>query len=413
MRALIFESNWQGGHYLQHVAVLAQALRGLGVEVVLALPAPAPSGEPYRVHIAPLSGASIDCSLPDVMPLSFRQRAVRKAGLLRDAIARHAPDWVYLPSGDGVMQVIALRHATLRRVIPRGVGAETLINNGAIAYPQVGLRARLRVRASWALARSGPWTQLHCIDPLVYEHQRRRCRGAAATRVLAMPEPIEPMPALDRAEARARLGAPSDARIIASAGRMDSRKGSDLLIRAFLRMPRAADDRLLLVGPVDAAVRDLLAGEARAAVESRAILVRDAFVSDEELLATFIAGDVVAVPYRLSHTSSGIATRAVAAGRPVVGPDRGFLGTMIERFGLGAGCDVENLDALGATLRRMLDAAPGWSPPESARRLVAYHTIANFQAHWTRRIRAALESGDSPALRSWEWANGLSGDLAQ
>ena len=63
-----------------------------------------------------------------------------------------------------------------------------------------------------------------------------------------IPEPVEPLPQLDRREARRVLGVPTDGRYLAFMGGVDPRKGVELFVSAFARAKLADHDRLLFVG---------------------------------------------------------------------------------------------------------------------------------------------------------------------
>jgi glycosyltransferase involved in cell wall biosynthesis len=109
-----------------------------------------------------------------------------------------------------------------------------------------------------------------------------------------------------------------------------------------------------------------------------------------ELQTALAAMDVVCTPYPAHIGSSSIVLRAAAAGRPVVGSDTGWVGETVRRFSLGRVCDVRAPGALARALADALDATSSYAMTDAARRLVAYHTVENYQAHWTARLRERL-----------------------
>jgi glycosyltransferase involved in cell wall biosynthesis len=336
-------------------------------------------------------------------PLAYARDALRQ---FTDSIHRAGPDFVYVPSADGLSQMIGVARATGRRVLPRGTHAEALMLRGSFAYPSAGWRGRLKERLSWAAATAAPWSLLHHLDPLVYERAVAR-RPALAARMRVMPDPVEPPTGADRREVLTRLGVPADGgRYIGTAGLLDARKGVDLLIRAYADARRAgrlrADDRLLLVGRHDPAIAALLAGDYRDLVRSGHVQSVDRVVGAEEFVDAIGAMDVVATPYPRHIGSASIVLRAAAAGRPVLGGTFGWIGWAVSRFGLGRTVDVADPAAFADALVLSLEESPEYHPPAAARRFVDFHTPDNYHAHWTSGLRQRLGLPQAANLVTWE-----------
>jgi glycosyltransferase involved in cell wall biosynthesis len=273
----------------------------------------------------------------------------------------------------------------------------------------------LKAFASRAAVARGPWSVLHHLDPLVYD--RLRARGEPRSRLergmRLMPDPVEPPSGATRAEVLARYGLPDDgARYIGTVGLMDIRKGAHLLVRAFAAaasdaLPPAErlreTDLLLLAGPQDATVRALLTGEFRGLVQSGRIRCLDRVLSAVEMADVLAAMDLVCTPHARHVGSASIVIRAAAAGRPVLGSSFGWIGYVLDRFGLGSTVDESDPGRFARSLRPALDASSDFRVPAAAKRFVQFHSPQNFRAAWTANLRRRMGMPPAPGALTWEW----------
>jgi starch synthase len=186
----------------------------------------------------------------------------------------------------------------------------------------------------------------------------RRCYNVPAGKIAPIFNPIDlrlwpPVARHEREEARAALGIPPGARVVAWHGRVEiHRKGLDLLVAAWEAIRRTRAGRLLLVGTGrDApALRALLANGA-------GIHWIDEYVTDRALLRRHLAAaDVYAFPSR-NEGFPMAPVEAMACGLPVVGADAPGVADI-----LGAGPDaagtvvpVGDAESLAQALGRLLD----------------------------------------------------------
>jgi glycosyltransferase involved in cell wall biosynthesis len=205
----------------------------------------------------------------------------------------------------------------------------------------------------------------------------RRAPGRPA---LVAPHPVLPAAApFSRAAARQRLGV--EGPLVLFLGLVRRYKGLDLLLDAAPEIVRSTGARIAVVGEVFPDARDTLRRVASSPVRDR-IWVHDAYVSEEEMDLWLAASDVVVLPYR-AISGSGIAARAIAAGRPMAASAVGGLkdavvpGVTGERFAPGDAAALAC--AVQVVLARGVDAyAPGLA--EAASRF-----------SWSRYIDALLE----------------------
>jgi len=397
MRLLVIEHS-HAGHRFPYLRMLLPALCELGDQVTLAIPKDSIDTDEYRSQLAQFEDRLL---IDPWLPSHAHRPMWHKPAEVREAISRSHADYIYVPHADGYAQVIGLRRSLGLPIIPGGVEVEGLLMRGAFAYPQPGLKASAQAALSMRLSMHGPWDRLHLLDPLVYNAMKAR-GGAAADHISLLPDPVPPKLNVSRKEARRRLGLPEAGRYVVSAGALDSRKGTDLLIRAFKQIKRADNDRLLLAGRLAPDMRDLVDHECKKLVASDRVIVLDRFISDEELNLAITAADVVCTPYRRHIGSASIAIRAASAERFVLASDYGWLGYIVPQFGLGRVCDAESVDVLAGELASALDDAPSHRWSESARRFAAFHSEANFVATWTARLRERLGRPCDEQRMTWD-----------
>jgi len=400
-KCLIFESDVTG-HRLQHVHHLAYALLAVGCEVAVALQTDAREHDEFRVHLAP-----IESDFQLLAQLDSRQQkdffsVSRRVDELVDAIGLVKPDWVYVPYADTLTQVAAARCILRGRRWLRHVPIEGQVMRGRYAYPSRGLKQRLGSATTRWLTQRSPWRVTHLLDTLVYNNLQGTSR---TTEYRLIPEPVERLPDINRAEARRALGVPVDGRYVATVGGMDPRKGIDLLLAAFARARLRADDRLLLVGKMNQPMRELVARDyGRLGAAGRLQMV-DRYVSDFELGCGFLAGDVLVTPHPQQVGSSGTMVRAAAAGRPVIASDYGWVGWVTEKFSLGKSVNVRDLDAFAAAIETALERPPEARGSEAADRFRRYHTVENQKAHWLVSLgrERGVDLGEFATRVEWPW----------
>lgn len=405
MHVVLFEPNYHG-HRLVHIRRMLPTLASLPVKITLVTGAASRGSREYQDQIAPLEHLLTLHEQP-AYPLDDGAAYIKRAALEASRVVRTLrPDHMYVPYADGTVQHMGMRRLTGRFPVPRGVELEGLMMRGEFAYAQSpGLKARLR-HAAWIQAvAASPFRTIHHMDPIIAEAMRARS-SSLASRVRLIADPVEAFGPMSKAEARRRLGVPTDGRYIGCVGYQDTRKGIDLLIRAFIQADLPPSDRLLLPGGQEKPVKALLEGEAAPAVASGRIIPIGRYISDEELMISIAALDVVATAYppNAGHVgSSSIVIHAASQGRPVLGTEHGWVGQTIRRFGLGDTCDVLHTDMFARAIRASLDRSMTYRQGEAGRRFAEFHRPENFVASFLRRLRERLNLPQPQGLRDWSW----------
>ena len=194
-------------------------------------------------------------------------------------------------------------------------------------------------------------------------------------------------------------------RYVVTTGLMEPRKGIDLLLGAFARAKLQQDDRLLLIGRMHQAIRDLISHDYQSLLNAGRIVVVDRYVSDFELGCGFMAGDVLVTPHPGQIGSSGTLVRAAAAQRPIIASNFGWVGWVTQQFELGVSVDVTDQMAFASAIESTLSNTADWRRSEKAARFCQYHTVKNQKAHWLVSLARdrGLALGDLANRLDWNW----------
>jgi glycosyltransferase involved in cell wall biosynthesis len=164
--------------------------------------------------------------------------------------------------------------------------------------------------------------------------------------------------ALDRDEARRRLGLGETDVVFLAFGQVRAYKGIPDLLEAFAALD-VPNVRLVIAG---GAMDSMLAASIRReAARDPRVVTHLAHVADEDVRGFFEAADWIVLPYR-DVLTSGTALLALSCGRPLIAPRRGCLADLGDDEGvLGYEPDVPG--ALGAALAQATRLDPNaWRP---------------------------------------------------
>ncbi|MBX3390989.1 MAG: glycosyltransferase [Phycisphaeraceae bacterium] len=407
MHVVIFEPCPRG-HRFTYVKHVISALAPLPVRISLATSPGAAQCETYPEQLAPLASRfEMVERYPEADPTGKLGFAWNTAASLARAAADLRPDHIIAPSSDGALEMLGARRLALLAPALARTELEAMVMGASWVYLDRGSMSRsarrwAKRRAWAALLGATSLKTLHIIDPLLMRSFRALTPSIAARTVLS-PDPVEAIPHVGKAEARRRLGIEESGRLISCVGRLDERKGVDILIRAFLAASLSSDDRLLLVGTHMPEIRSLLEGEAADLVRSGRIISRDGYVSDEQMVLSIAAADLVGVTYRRHLGSASILIRAAAQGRPILSSDLGWPGETCRRFALGTACTVRDQDNVTRSLREALEASVQFTPHPAAKRFVKFHSIENAHACWAERLRRRLDIPTPVPPLTWDW----------
>jgi glycosyltransferase involved in cell wall biosynthesis len=203
-----------------------------------------------------------------------------------------------------------------------------------------------------------------------------------------------------RAEAKRRLGYEPDDLVVSEPGYVEPRKGTAILNQLAARMPEY--EFLVAGGPASDAYREYFEEIRRNAPDNLRVTGR---LPEDEFHTTFVASDLVVLPYRETEqrgvvntlNQSGILNRCTTYGNVLVTSDLEYFGTMNEEWGClhlvdfedveTAVDEIEALLADGAERDRLVEAARAYAEANS------FDSVARRHGEIYRRL---VESRSSP-----------------
>ncbi|MEO1525424.1 MAG: glycosyltransferase [Planctomycetota bacterium] len=298
-------------------------------------------------------------------------------------IAEHSPDQVVIPTADGMatMAGAPFLASIENRRTPIHVG----LMIGRRPSSELTRSRRLFNEVKWRSIRRAPFRHVVLMDPRAWSELE------AADELLLGPDPVPALGERHREEARRQLGLDPNSKWVVSAGNQDERKGVPELIKGFCHIDRPPSHRLLLIGKCSAAVQSVLS-DVSSHPNFDQIEVRDQFVSEEEFVSSIVAADVVAALYRNTMRPSGIVSRCITWGIPVLARDAGWLRWAVNTFQAGWRTQPNDLDALSSALENALKSSDRFQVSAAAKAFGEFNSESNYQALW----RGLVEGTDVP-----------------
>lgn len=399
MKVLVFEPSHRGHRY-QYVKLLISELLTLDVDITLASSASAFRSEEYGVHLASFetSFERYEC-VPIDRSNVWRAAKSTLTSYLTTCTAVQ-PQHSYITVGGGLTQLLGCKTAlSLQAALNAPI--EAVHFGGGFGYQSEGnWMTTAAVSLKRRLSLMAPLERYLHVDPWQLDDLCRK-NPAFASRSALLPDPVVPL-AISKNEARRELGLPLDCTILGCAGRMDRRKGIDLLIESFAKaVPRLPDDvRLLLFGKFTAQVMEVLLAQPQHVQDK--IIRRDRLLTDREFDLAIPAMDVVCAAYVNHPGSSAIVLRAMAAERPLIGSSRAWIGRIIPLLKAGITCDVSDQESLQNALLQVGEIGTMYKPSSAMKRYLQFQTASNFKATLTSLLRTRLGLPPHPDMISWQ-----------
>lgn len=341
----------------QYSAELLPALAGdYAIEAIVADDAPEPQAPPGVAvrRLAALGGARYDARIyqlgnsPDHAAIFAESERVPGIVVLHDIALQHLQLWRALRGGPAA--AADYRAEMARRYGATGAAAaEALLHNRlpAVPYAAIPLCERAVERAGATIVHSR-----YARDLLL-----RHCPGAT---VAVVPHGVPILPPGDRAAARAALGLPPDAFVVAAAGNLIPEKRLEVALRAFARALFGLPEAVFVVAGAASPHHD-----PRAFARARGLepVVRWlGRVEPATFEATLVAADLcVNLRWPTGGETSGSFLRMLAAGRPTVVSDAGSFAETPDDACLKVpvGGEAEEAAIVRAILRAARD--PAWA----------------------------------------------------
>lgn len=254
-----------------------------------------------------------------------------------------------------------------------------------LAASNWSLDRRLKFPGFQCLLRDGWWRQLLFVDEFLAAELQS---ASPAAPIYFLPDACPPGYDLDSGAARAGLGIPPDRKVMLFYGTGARRKGLHLAVEAMLQLPPKSSAFLLCAGQ-QSPTGETAAGLAQLARQKRAQLF-DRYVSVDEEKMCFAASDVVLLPYLNHFGTSGVLSRAMAAGKPVIVSDEQLLGRLTRERQLGIVFSSGNAMALSQCIQRMtqLPTRDAAGFVDAARRYAKAYSREAFRTALLRSLSA-------------------------
>jgi glycosyltransferase involved in cell wall biosynthesis len=170
-------------------------------------------------------------------------------------------------------------------------------------------------------------------------------------RFFYLPDPYFEYKIIDNFDFRARYNIPKDNLILLQFGNMDERKNNENILAALNNIDEdlALKISLIIVGKFKEGylekIKNLIPYNSKYQT-----IIKDEFVSDEEMESTFIQSDVILRMNINFFGSSGIVGQAANHNKPCIVSDSGVMAEQVEKYRLGKIIDPYDINAIKETI---------------------------------------------------------------
>lgn len=400
MRVLVCEPNVPRP-YLEYAALTALAARAVTSDVTLCISRDARGTASYDRYVRPLEGrvtvrADIDAPRrrsESRLPARLCNRVAHWVFLHRHLRALR-PDYVILPSGDRVANMLAL----LPKAVTTGADIEIVLHTSVVGQPgALSVEGRLRAQL---IPRAPTVARFHFTDWTQYAEARRRYPSLSRKFRLA-PTPVPMADLLGREDARRALGLPVQGRLVAFASQEPLQEMRPLLeLYANHQLPD--DWRLMAVGPMHPGVSEYIETELRhQRRDGRVILLEDT-AEDVAVFKALSAADLVVGRLTPVPGVSTTCLRAVVSARRFFSASTPWI-DMMASLGLGDSFTESSRDAFQGKFKRAVEQSRTPINPELVRRIRRFHSVEHFMEAISDRLRARMGLRGGAAGLTWDW----------
>ena len=323
-RVMIFEPLLTG-HRALYVQTLITYLSELGREIVVVLPRHGRATKEFATVLEPLSHiAQYEFTIPSI-EREGPQRLKQVRALVR-SVRENSPALVLIPTADYLAQWCVCLWCLAWA--PQFWSTQLHVNLIALpfGYPVESFRDVVKRLAYGVLLAIAPIRRTTTIDEI--NLQASWPVVPKVTRMRYAPEPI-PVPKIPSKELeRQRLHLPADRALIGVVGMIDDRKELGLLIAAAKRPEWPSNLVVVLAGPIATASRKRISESDL----GERLVVRDLFLSEEEVMRYIKALDCLWLVYRGHRGPSATLLKALALGTQVVAQQEGWIGVVAQKY---------------------------------------------------------------------------------
>ena len=338
MRTLIFDSSVSGHHleYLHHYYM--EAIGHTDEEYVIMVPNDFIKVKkeyewPYSSNISFVYIPEEDEKL--LKETNFYKLGWNTSKILQRAVRKIKPDRVLLTM---LMQFIPF----IIFLLPRNVRVRGIMYK--IYLYEEHRMGKLRLAAErlrfWLAARSSKIEKIFVLND---EDSTRTFNSLYSTsKFRCLPDPVPSVDFSKVKSVRENIGISSDERMLLHFGGLDGRKGTLDILNSIISSKEGELDNICFVfaGRINKNTRDKFYELLNVAKTKAKILVFDKFCSYDFLCNLCYSCDVILMPYHLTNLSSGVLGYAALFHKPVIGPDNGLIGKLINKYHLGIATSI-------------------------------------------------------------------------
>jgi glycosyltransferase involved in cell wall biosynthesis len=397
MKVMIYEL-WESGHRYHYVRELIIALSEITQDIILVTSFSAAQSGEFHTHLEDIHNLFL---LDDEYQKCCPEKEItlwESSGYFIKAVKKHNPEHVFAPTANGMIQFLGIRCLL-------GFGRHLSSTEIEIMLMSGGVFQGWRDN-TWGMLWRLFTKRVNCkVIHVLYPLQKKVYNSHTlkiAEEILLTPEPVSTSINNGKEAARKKLGISITGQYVVAVGGIDKRKGADFLLEAFFKIETNEDIKLLFAGKVSQELKELLDSRYKTLIKKEQIIVLNNYLTEDQFTATFLAADIICLPYRHSESSSGIAVRAAAHSRPMLTSKTGWVGRTIPKFQLGCTCDTTNPTEFSKMILKTLDLAKKYQLTQSGQFFVSYHTVKNFRAHWMKRVRQRMNLPKDENYIAWD-----------
>lgn len=325
---LLYEPRAEG-HHLGWLRFIADDLLSANVQITIAADLRPGSRERVEQHLA---GLLDQIRLFSAYDEKGRRHLDGKARSVAHCLQASGAENVFLCALDEIASD-CWRRATFGMRPPvalRGHMGGIYHRPRFLAAPKHSLDRALKLPGFSRMLREGWFRQILFVDEYLSADLQTAYPSAP---VFFLPDPCPPGYEGDAAEARKLLEIPAGKKVFLFYGTGQRRKGLHIAVEAMMQLPSDSNALLLCAGQQNP-IPKVAAGLAQLVRQNRARVI-NRYVSVTEENLCFAASDAVLLPYLNHFGSSGVLSRAMTAGKPVIASDEQLLGRLTRERGLG------------------------------------------------------------------------------
>lgn len=242
-------------------------------------------------------------------------------------------------------------------LFPRGLKASAILYDVYLRErDELSLQSRLRHYLNfWLFAKSRKVVRAFVLND---EHMAGVLNEKFNTKhFYALPDPFNPITEAGLINLRDEYGIGKNVTVFAHFGGLDRRKGTLKILDAISHLTEGErkNSCFIFAGRVYSDIKDEFYRKENELAGKVKIIVKDEFCSYGYLASLCNCCDAILMPYENANRSSGILGYASQFGKPVVAPDNGLIGNLVEKYRLGVAGDLKDAIVLAETMKKIMN----------------------------------------------------------